>query len=77
MSAIYVVTASTSLLQRTQLGQMMMLETVAAARTRDNENDMTDPLRAPPIASLLPAAPKDLYQLWDEYEHGNGGRKAC
>ena len=58
-----------------QPGRMMMLATVAATRTRDDdENDRTIPVRAPPIASLSPA-PKDLYQLWNEYEHGIGGRK--
>jgi hypothetical protein len=58
-----------------QPGRMMMLATVAATRTRDDdENDRTIPVQAPPIASLSPA-PKDLYQLWNEYEHGIGGRK--
>jgi hypothetical protein len=45
-----------------------------ATRTRDDKNDTTIPVRAPPIASLLPA-PKVLYQLWNECEHSIGGRK--
>ncbi len=53
---------------------MMMLGTVAATRTRDDENDTMIPVQAPPIANLSPA-PKDLYQLWNEYEHSIGGRK--
>jgi hypothetical protein len=58
-----------------QPGQMMLLATVAATRTRDDKNNRrTIPVCAPPIASLLPA-PKDSYQLWNEYDHGIGGRK--
>jgi hypothetical protein len=60
-----------------QPARMMMLATAAASRTQGGDITGAEnavPVRAPPTASLSPA-PKDLYQLWNEYLHGIGGRK--
>jgi hypothetical protein len=60
-----------------QPGRMMMLATAAASRTQGGDitgAENTVPVRAPPTASLSPA-PKDLYQLWNEFLNGIGGRK--
>jgi hypothetical protein len=54
---------------------MMMLASAAATRTRGGDNDNTVPVRAQLTIAGLSPAPKDLYQLWNEYQHGIGGRK--
>jgi hypothetical protein len=58
-----------------QPGRMMMLASAAATRTRGGDNDNTVPVRAQLTIAGLSPAPKDLYQLWNEYQHGIGGRK--
>lgn len=52
-----------------------MLASAAATRTRGGDNDNTVPVRAQLTIAGLSPAPKDLYQLWNEYQHGIGGRK--
>ena len=59
-----------------QPGRMMMLASAAATRTRGGDDDNTAPPVRAQSAGLSPA-PRDLYQLWNEYQHGIGGRKTC